>query len=306
MTADPRPVTILLCTFNGARFLPALLASLVVQTHENWALWISDDGSTDDTLEVCRAFRDQYPQWDIRLVTGPQKGAAANFLSLLCHPDLPEGLVALSDQDDIWLTGKLERALRQMTGKGPVIYSAQSRYIDAAGQNRGRSQPPSAQPEFATAMLQNVLAGHSMVLNPDAMALVRRAGVVTVPFHDWWLTLLVTACGGRAVMDRQAVLLYRQHEANVLGAPGGWRAGMRRARAVWGQDYRHWVGANVRALLTVPGLLAPQSRAVVEAFVAAPSGGGPRRLALLWRLGLRRQGWRATVLVYLAALFGRI
>jgi len=310
MLPDPRHVTILLCTLNGAAFLPAQLASYLRQTHTNWSLWISDDGSSDGTQAILTDFaRSHGDAHDIRLMQGPgQGGSAANFLALLGHPDLPPGVVALSDQDDIWLPGKLAHALRCLsdTATEPLIYSAQSFYIDAAGRHIGSSRPPAAAPVFATAMLQNVLAGHSMVLNAPALALVRAAGRPVVPFHDWWLTLLVTAAGGRAVLDRRRVLLYRQHGSNVMGAPGGLRAGLRRMGRVLAQDYGQWVAANARALQAVAPLLPAPHRATIVAFLDAPRRGGPWRIALLRRLGLRRQGWRGTAAVYLAALLGRL
>lgn len=304
-------MTILLCTRNGARFLPAQLASYLRQTHRNWSLWISDDGSTDETPAILRAFqRDHGTTREIRLLQGPQQGnAAANFLSLLCHPDLPPGVVALSDQDDIWLAGKLARALRHLPSDAaqPCVYSAQSFYIDGADQRRGGSRPPPGQPVFGTAMLQNVMAGHSMVLDPAALALVRRAGPPEgVAFHDWWLTLLVLAAGGRALLDARRVVLYRQHGGNVLGAPGGFRAGLLRAARVLGQDYGDWVAANATALLRVAPLLEPGAARAVQRFLAAPRQPGPGRVALLRHLGLARQGWRATALVYLVAALGRL
>ena len=51
MDYAPR-IAVLMCTLNGAQFLPAQLASLEQQTHANWRLIVSDDGSTDATLKI--------------------------------------------------------------------------------------------------------------------------------------------------------------------------------------------------------------------------------------------------------------
>jgi len=311
MAQDSRHIIILLCTCNGARFLPAQLASYLHQTHQNWSLWVSDDGSVDGTQDILAAFRrDHGGAHDIRLLQGPRRGtAAANFLTLLNHPDLPKGGVALSDQDDIWLPGKLARALRQIPADAhePLIYSAQSFYIDDTGQRHGSSRPPPCPPVFATAMLQNVMAGHSMVLNPAALALARRAGAPDeIAYHDWWLTLLITAAGGRAISDRLPVTLYRQHGGNALGAPGGFRAGVLRARRVFFHDYGNWVAANARVLLTVADSLPAKNAALLRQFLAAPHRAGPGRCLLLYRLGLHRQTARGTLFVHLAALLGRL
>ena len=97
------PVRILLATWNGARYLQAQLDSYLAQDHDNWALWVSDDLSTDGTWEILQAFAARHPEREIVLKRGPGRGSAANFLSLLCDPELPVGPVALSDQDDVWL-----------------------------------------------------------------------------------------------------------------------------------------------------------------------------------------------------------
>jgi len=303
-------ITILLCTCNGAAFLPEQLDSYLRQSHDNWSLWVSDDGSTDATPDILRAFqRDHGGTHDIRLLDGPCQGRAAlNFMQLICHPDLPAGYVALSDQDDIWLPFKLERALDHLEGQaGPVLYSAWNVYIDDAGTRIGGRRIPRGLPVFETAMMQNFMPGHAMVFNPDGLALVRQAGVPgDIAYHDWWLTLLFTATDNMIQLDLEPVVLYRQHGSNVLGAPGGLRAGLQRIGKVFGRNYGDWVAANARALQAVNPMLTPAHQTAVARFLAAPRRGGPRRVWLLWRLGFYRQSRAETVFIYLMALFGRV
>lgn len=109
LPALPR-ITILLCTFNGARFLAAQLASIEQQTHSNWRLIVSNDGSTDDTLTIIRHFADRVCQ-PVEIRHGPGRGAAANFLSLATDPEIDGDLFAFCDQDDVWHPAKLSRAL---------------------------------------------------------------------------------------------------------------------------------------------------------------------------------------------------
>ena len=137
-------VTILLTTWNGAAHLQQQLDSYLAQNHDAWDLWVSDDGSTDGTLEILNAFQAaERHRREVRIVAGPQRGHAANFLSLLCHPDLPAGPVALSDQDDVWLPGKLRLALSALKDAGPVaLWGAQSYHTDVALRVIGRSRQP--------------------------------------------------------------------------------------------------------------------------------------------------------------------
>lgn len=119
MTVKYMPhTTILMCTFQGQKYITQQLKSFSAQNHAKVGLWVSDDGSTDGTLEALRGFRspDGHPP---RILSGPQQGFAANFLSLLCAEDLPPGYVALSDQDDVWFPEKLSRALALLAPLDP-------------------------------------------------------------------------------------------------------------------------------------------------------------------------------------------
>src|SRR4029079_13849861 len=74
-------VTILMCTFNGARFLPAQLASIEQQSHWNWRLIVSDDGSSDATLAIIHHFAERVSR-PVEVRHSPRCGPAANFISL--------------------------------------------------------------------------------------------------------------------------------------------------------------------------------------------------------------------------------
>lgn len=302
-------ITILLATWNGAAHLQEQLESYRAQTHEAWDLWVSDDGSSDATLAILEAFRAaESPRREVRIVAGPRRGHAANFLSLLCHPELPAGPVALSDQDDVWLPGKLALALAALKNAGPVaLYGAQSIHTDQALRRIGGSRPPRGRPCFGNALTQNVVSGHSATLSAGALELVRRAGVPEgIPYHDWWLYQLVSGAGGEIVIDTAKVLYYRQHLSNAMGAHQGLSARLVRARQVLGRTYAGWVGANLAALDRVSGLLTPENRALIETLRAERPHPGLSRLLTFRRLGLHRQTRLTTASLYLAAALGRV
>ena len=125
-------VAILLCTLDGARFLPDQLDSINRQWHGNLRLWVSDDCSSDDTLALLSTNffgRDQKPAV---VLSGPQKGHTANFLSLACNSDIDADYYAFADQDDIWEAEKLSRAvgmLESLPQDSPSLYCARTRAI---------------------------------------------------------------------------------------------------------------------------------------------------------------------------------
>jgi glycosyltransferase involved in cell wall biosynthesis len=312
-SSAPLPrVTILLATYNGAAHLQAQLMSYCAQHGVLWDLWVSDDGSSDGTRAIIEAFRaehgiDHGGAHDIRVLDGPRMGPAANFMSLLTHPDLPtDRPVALSDQDDVWLPGKLSRALAALRETGPVtLYSGQSYHTDAALNVIGRSRRPPRAPSFHNAVTQNIVSGHSIVMDPGALALVRKAGIPQgIPYHDWWLYLLISGAGGNVYVDRARMIQYRQHMGNAMGAHHGIRSTLYRVGQVLGHTYSDWVSANVTALTKVMPLLTPDHQAVLTALKTEKSG--PAHALALWRLGLYRQTRLASACFYLAAALGRV
>ncbi|MDR1767690.1 MAG: glycosyltransferase, partial [Propionibacteriaceae bacterium] len=97
-----RDVQVLLSTYNGVRHLPEQLASLSRQTiARRVKLLVRDDGSTDETIELLRAWDPGPLEVDIR--TGANVGAVASFGKLMAMADQNAKVFMLCDQDDIWL-----------------------------------------------------------------------------------------------------------------------------------------------------------------------------------------------------------
>ena len=300
-------VTILMASYNGERHLQAQLDSFAAQTHRNWRLFVSDDGSTDKTLGILQDFARDYP---VQIVNGPQQGAGMNFLSALCHPDLPRGILALADQDDVWLKGKLARGLRRIAAApdpaAPLLYSTESLIADGELNLLKRSTPGNVAPGFAPALAQNLFAGHSMMLNAPALALARSAGCPEgVIWHDWWLYQLLAGSGAQLVLDPLPTVIYRQHGSNTLGVVSGPGAALRRLRMVLDGEWGETIRAHTAALGTRRSFLTPAARELLDAYQAIPPRGLSRARRLL-SLGIRRSSRAGDMMMALAAVFGRI
>ena len=126
-------VAILLCTYNGARFLAEQLDSLEAQPHQNWVVIASDDGSTDQTLEILQQYQAKWPLGKLMIRSGPQKGFCQNFLSLACDPEIKADYYAFCDQDDVWLPEKLEVALENIVTNQSddvaYLYCGRTKYV---------------------------------------------------------------------------------------------------------------------------------------------------------------------------------
>lgn len=301
-------VTILMATHNGAPHLREQLESLASQSHKDWRLWVGDDSSTDTTRRILSDFASSVPQ-EVRVMDGPGKGAAANFLGLLCHPELPHGPVAFCDQDDIWYPHRLARALDRLAGseRDVALYCSRTDVGTDPERPRGSSPLWPRPPSFRNALIQTVAGGNTMVLSPGGVALARAAGTDPLPaYHDWWLYQLVSGAGGAILYDTQPTLFYRQHQLNQLGRNRGLVARYARFGTIWQGKYHHWITRNVRALQRNAHLLTEENRAILQDFAALRRRKGPHVLAGWQRLGLHRQGRLETALMAWAAMLGRI
>lgn len=312
MTSDPH-IRILMCTLNGAAYLREQLGSFLVQSHKNWSLWVSDDGSDDATRDILDDFRSAHPGRDIRIFSGPGQGAAANYFSLFARLDpQPDLLVALSDQDDVWLPDKLARAAeaiatRSGRSSSVAIYAATQILADENLAHRRQSRVWPSGPSFSNALVQNILSGNSLVVNHNAVALiVRTLPQGYVPFHDWWIYQVITGADGQVIIDPEPALIYRQHGANTLGSNRGLRAIRRRVAMVWGHKYASWAQANVAELRAVSASLTPENRELLRRFGEGIGQGGTRRVRQLRELGVARQTGAGTLVMLLAAVLGRL
>ena len=299
-------VHILLGTFNGAAWLEAQLESFLAQTHRDWSLWISDDGSTDGTSALLRDFAAAHPDRVARILDGPRKGSAANYLHLMCHPDLPvRGIVALSDQDDVWMPDKLARAVASLrqAGDAPCAWAARYLITDAGLAGTRASECWPRAPSLRNALVQNILSGHTLTFNAAALRILRRAGPQPVPHHDWWSYLLLSAAGAQIRFDPAIVLRYRQHMDNTMGARWRPRSRLKRARALFGGRLRDWMELNLQALARAPVPLTPEAQRLLRDW---PGAGRGARLRLLRELGIHRQSRVETLMIYLAVAAGRV
>lgn len=315
--AAPTPlrITILMALYEGEAHLHQQLDSLVGQDWPHWDLLVSDDGSRDGGPQLLAGFAARHMTHAVRVIDGPRKGFARNFMHLLLAAQAADA-VAICDQDDVWLPAKLARAaavLGRHSDQQPLLYCARTRIVGPDLQELAEAPFWRKPFGFANALVQNVAAGNTIVLNGAALGLAQEAarralaaGAADVPAHDWWLYQLVTGAGGLVIRDPEPVLLYRQHPQNAMGrndTPGAWRA---RLEKLISGVFADWNRRNIAALRAAGDLLTPASRAQLAQFAALRQGHLAGRLVRLYRSGLYRQTPGAQAALWLAAALGRL
>jgi len=98
-------VSVVLCTYNGEKYLSEQMESIVNQTYPIYEIVVQDDGSTDKTLAILKEYAERYPAVKIFKNTDHRFGLNSNFFSAMRKAT--GDLIAISDQDDIWELDKL-------------------------------------------------------------------------------------------------------------------------------------------------------------------------------------------------------
>lgn len=306
-TATPH-VAILLSTYQGASYLTQQLDSIAQQQHQNWSVWVSDDGSTDDTQRILARYQAQWRPGQLQVFDGPRQGFCQNFLSLAVRP-IEADYFAFCDQDDYWQPDRLSRAvawLDQQNPRQPALYCGRTRLIDEANQVIGFSPLFSKPPAFENALVQSLAGGNTMTFNLAAMQLLRQAGRVDVQTHDWWLYLLVTGADGVVRYDPDPTVDYRQHGGNLVGSNQDWAARLERMGWLLKGRFRDWTRRNLHALAANQALLTPEHQAMVNYLQHFDALSLQKRLNTIKRYRLYRQTIPGTLGLFTAAALKRL
>jgi glycosyltransferase involved in cell wall biosynthesis len=309
LRSDPSPsvnVSVILCTYNGERYLTSMLKSLASQSTPIDRLVHRDDGSSDASVEIVQRWATRQGV-DLRVIDNRQTrlGPSLSFLTALTQSP-PARCHLLADQDDVWLPFKIQRALAAIdcTRFDPVLYASRLRVVDQS-LHVLRDTPRPRGLSLRSAACESVLTGCTMALNEPMRALVARGGAAPeAAMHDWWLYILAAAFG-TIEFDEEPTVLYRQHANNVLGAEShGWANAWQRVRR-FARGRRCVRSQQLLAFRERYGpALRPGPRALVESLLPADNDFIARCRSAL-TADIARQNWRDTIATRLTILANR-
>jgi glycosyltransferase involved in cell wall biosynthesis len=284
MTQSHGLVRVLLTTYNSGAYLAPLLDSVLGQNYEPLQLVVRDDGSQDATPQILADYATRFAERMI-FQPGPNLGPAGSMFTIIREYARGCDWLSFADHDDVWYPGKIARAIETLSQRGPMpaMYTGRLRITDADLVPRGLSAAPVRPMCFRNALVENVAAGCTMVMNAAARDLLALSRDMTgVKWPDWWFYLVVSAFGD-VVYDSEPQLDYRRHANNSVGSPDGWR----RWREAWrlvssGALVSQLVGQAMALRRNYGERLPPDSRRVLDAFLARPTSlSGRIRHALL-------------------------
>lgn len=299
---------VLVATHNGEPWLDEQLLSIEQQDWSAIDIWVSDDGSTDGTLSILRAWQGRWSKGRFEILSGPRSGFADNFRHLVLTVDQGAAFYAFCDQDDVWLPGKLRAAAASIgTAAAPVLYCGRTIIANQAGEAQRLSEHFRAPPSFRNALVQSIAGGNTMVLNASAFAVVREAMRRTVfVSHDWFSYQIISGTGGTVHFALEPQIYYRQHGGNLVGSNRGMLARLRRLAMVLDGRFARWSETNIAALRACQSLLTPDSVHSLDAFERARKVSFWSRLPQLRQAGVYRQTVAGQISLYAACLLGKM
>ena len=220
-------LSVAMCTYNGARHIDEQLATIAGQELLPDELVISDDGSTDKTVDQLEKFARTAP-FDVRILRNATNlGYSNNFRQAVgqCSGDL----IALSDQDDLWYPHKLAR-LAKVFRENPSVEGVFSNgdLVDGSSNPIGRTLWDSfrfgdaAQAEFRAGgsvdalLRRNVVTGMAFAFRSSIRGFM--ASRPQTWMHDNWLAILLALRSSLFALP-ECLVGYRIHASQQVGIP---------------------------------------------------------------------------------------
>lgn len=199
---DKQPrVSVVMCTYNGSRFLREQMNSILAQDYPLHEIIVQDDRSTDDTWDILEAYQREHPGL-FKLYRNDQNlGFNRNFHTAMLRAT--GDFIAISDQDDIWLPQKIRRQVETI-GESDLCFTDMYVFWD-------NTPAEHTETDYVTHFLFMLLwgggAGHTMLARTDFVRSITEWEQCI--YYDWWMAL--HAQMGRGVVKVAEPLNYHRH-----------------------------------------------------------------------------------------------
>jgi len=226
-------VSVVICTYNGERFVRKQIESILHQTVAADEIIIYDDHSTDKTFSILQEYQKLYPQLIVIHQQGKNRGAVKNFEQAIqqCKGDI----IFLSDQDDIWYPYKVQVMLDYFENNGyAALVFTDGDLVDESGNSLKRTlwQAWDFNIQLQQRWMNNDLAFDDLVRNRNKITGATIAFKATLrehifPFrphtlywHDAWMGMYAAKQQGLFFIE-QPLIQYRVHAKQLVGIGNG-------------------------------------------------------------------------------------
>lgn len=212
-----KKVLVLMATYNGFKYLPEQIDSILCQRDVSVSILVRDDGSRDETCVLLEKYQSEGKlQW----YTGDHMNVQGGFMDLMKKADtFDTDYIAFCDQDDVWDDDKLiiaVNALSELDNSRPALYYCGQRLVDG-GLNFLANHELNKKRSLETRFVLSDFAGCTGVFNKALLKEVLSYEPEYILMHDTWILKVCLALGGNVVVDPLPHMSYRQHGGNAVG-----------------------------------------------------------------------------------------
>ena len=205
-------VSVCMATYNGEKYVVGQIDSILKQLQEDDELIITDDGSKDNTVSLIEGIKD----CRIKLLHGGFHSPIKNFENAIKHAK--GDVIFLSDQDDLWLPGRVEAALKLHNDpQNPIMLAfCRAQVIDENGNEILDSRYNHLHPTKRT-FYRNLLRNHFMGC---CMSFKKELLDYILPFpngimmHDSWIGLVAQYYFNCELIGEKPYMQYRRYGTN--------------------------------------------------------------------------------------------
>ncbi len=205
-------ISVVLAAYKGEKYIRAQVESILRQIGDADELIISDDFPDGKTREAIIDIIESDKR--VKYIVGPGAGVIRNFEYAISQSK--GDYIFLSDQDDIWLDGKVERAVHELkNGADLVLHNAIITDSDLNETGENAFGINKTKKGFLRNILKNSYQGCCTAFGSELKKYILPFPE-NLPMHDQWIGLMAEKHGKVALID-EPLILYRRHGSNVTG-----------------------------------------------------------------------------------------
>lgn len=219
-------IDILMAAYNSEKYIAEQIDSILNQTYTSYHLYIYDDLSTDNTLDILSKYKLQHNNKISYIQNKERLGILKNFSKMM--ENSKADYIMFSDHDDVWFNNKIEisynkmKALEKIYSKDtPLLVFTDKIVTDSSLNVINHSHNKSerlnaAHTSLNRLLMSNVVSGCTVMINKPLKKICGHINENAI-MHDYWLALTAASFGHIGFIN-QPTMYYRQHNNNSFGA----------------------------------------------------------------------------------------
>ncbi len=219
-------IDILMASYNSEKYIESQINSILSQTYNDYHIYINDDISTDNTLNILQNYKKQYNNIFSIKQNNERLGIKENFSALMNKSNAD--YIMFSDHDDVWFNNKIEITYNEMTAlekkyssSVPLLVFTDKQVTDinlnVINPSHNKSEKLNTKNiSFSRLLMGNVVSGCTVMINKSLKKICGHINKNAI-MHDYWLALTAASFGHISYIDKPT-MYYRQHDNNTFGA----------------------------------------------------------------------------------------